>query len=174
MREAVSGDEAVGRWMRGGTSMMRSARPSGAARASRRASGVLEGEVMAVLWAADGPLTAGQVHESMGPDLAYKTVLTVLARLHEKGLCDREQVGRAHAYAPRRAQAELAAEKMSAALSAGADRAEVMLHFVATLDPDAHSALRAALDRVDPAQPETPGAPGGAGGQPDGEEPPCG
>jgi len=70
---------------------------------------------MAALWAADGPVTAAGVHQTLGGDLAYKTVLTVLGRLHAKGLLDREQAGRAHAYTPRRGLAEEAAEQMNAA-----------------------------------------------------------
>ncbi|WP_045878757.1 BlaI/MecI/CopY family transcriptional regulator [Pseudofrankia sp. DC12] len=116
----------------------------------RRASGALEGEVLALLWASGTGLTAAQVHARLPPDLAYKTVLTVLARLHDKGLCDRELAGRAHRYTPRRGPAELAAERMNAALASGVDPAAVMLHFVAGLDPDAEAALRAVLDSRHP------------------------
>ena len=70
---------------------------------------------MAALWAADGPVTAAGVHQTLGGDLADKTVLTVLGRLHAKGLLDREQAGRADAYTPRRGLAEEAAEQMNAA-----------------------------------------------------------
>ena len=45
---------------------------------SRRASGGLESEVLATLWAAGRPLTAGDVVEALGGDLAYNTVLTIL------------------------------------------------------------------------------------------------
>ncbi|MBL7489943.1 BlaI/MecI/CopY family transcriptional regulator [Frankia sp. AgB1.9] len=112
----------------------------------RRPAGALEGEVLALLWASGTGLTAAQVHTQLPADLAYKTVLTVLARLHDKGLCDREPVGRAHRYTPRRGPAELAAERMNAALASGVDPAAVMLHFVAGLNPDAEAALRAVLD----------------------------
>ncbi|UWZ59594.1 BlaI/MecI/CopY family transcriptional regulator [Dactylosporangium aurantiacum] len=46
---------------------------------------------MAVLWAADGPLTPAQVRAALagrrdGAGLAYNTVLTTLTRMHGKGL----------------------------------------------------------------------------------------
>lgn len=116
---------------------------------ARRAAGALEAEVMATLWAEDGPLTAAQVHAALGSDLAYKTVLTVLGRLRAKGLVDREPVGRAHAYTPSRAAAELAAEEMNAALRRTGHRAEVLQRFIGTLDSEEQAALRALLDSAD-------------------------
>lgn len=102
---------------------------------------------MGVLWAAGRPMTAAQVHESLGdPGLAAKTVLTVLGRLHAKGLLDREPTGRAHAYAPRRGPADEVASRMNQALARGADRLAVLQHFVAGLDPEDERALRDLLD----------------------------
>ncbi|MET8954527.1 BlaI/MecI/CopY family transcriptional regulator [Streptomyces sp. NPDC004393] len=121
----------------------------GAETGTRRPAGALEAEVMAALWAADGPLTAAEVHQQLSDGLAYKTVLTVLGRLHTKGLVDRESVGRAHAYTPSRAAAELAAQEMNAALRRTGHRAEVLQHFVDTLDVDEQAALRALLDSTD-------------------------
>jgi predicted transcriptional regulator len=116
---------------------------------ARRPAGALEAEVMAALWAGDGPLTAAQVHAVLGDGLAYKTVLTVLGRLHAKGLVDREQAGRAHSYSPRRGPAEVAAEQMNAALRRGPQGPEVLQRFVDTLDPGEQAALRALLDPRD-------------------------
>ncbi|MER6331422.1 BlaI/MecI/CopY family transcriptional regulator [Streptomyces sp. NPDC001034] len=117
---------------------------------ARRPAGALEAEIMAELWAAQGPMTAAQVHAALGEDLAYKTVLTVLGRLHTKGLVDREPTaGRAHAYSPRRVAAEQAAEQMNAALRRGPQPAEVLQRFVDTLDADEQAALRALLSAQD-------------------------
>ncbi|MFF5016693.1 BlaI/MecI/CopY family transcriptional regulator [Streptomyces sp. NPDC001165] len=116
---------------------------------TRRPAGALEAEVMATLWAGDRPMTAAEVHQQLGDGLAYKTVLTVLGRLHTKGLVEREPVGRAHAYTPSRAAAELAAEEMNAALRRTGHRTEVLQHFVDTLDADEQAALRALLDSTD-------------------------
>lgn len=113
----------------------------------RRESGALEAEVMSVLWQQDTAMTAGQVHDVLGDEaLAYKTVLTVLARLYGKGLLERERVGRAHAYTPRQDAAEAAAGQMTAALAQRTDRTAVLQHFIDTLDPSDEAALRALLD----------------------------
>lgn len=118
-------------------------------RRERRESGALESEVMAALWA-DGPMTAGQVHAVLGSDaLAYKTVLTVLTRLHDKGLLEREKTGRAHEYRPRRGPAETVAERMAAALAGVANHPDVLQHFIGTLEPDDAATLRALLERTD-------------------------
>ncbi|WP_327432929.1 BlaI/MecI/CopY family transcriptional regulator [Streptomyces sp. NBC_01236] len=116
---------------------------------TRRPAGALEAEVMAALWGGDGPMTAADVHRQLGDGLAYKTVLTVLGRLHAKGLVDREPAGRAHAYTPKRGPAELAAEQMNAALRRTGLRTEALQHFVDTLDADEQAALRALLDSRD-------------------------
>lgn len=109
---------------------------------------------MAALWA-DGPMTAGQVHAVLGSDalasdaLAYKTVLTVLTRLHDKGLLEREKTGRAHQYRARRGPAETVAERMAAALAGGANHPDVLQRFIGTLEPDDAATLRALLERTD-------------------------
>jgi predicted transcriptional regulator len=123
---------------------------AGAAEAGgRRPAGALEAEVMAALWAGDGAMTAADVHRQLAGDLAYKTVLTVLGRLHAKELVDREPAGRAHAYTPRRGPAEMAAEQMNAALRRTGLRTEALQHFVDALDEDEQAALRALLDARD-------------------------
>ena len=64
--------------------------------------GPLEAEVMKVLWATRGALSVREVldHLNAGrrPPLAYTTVMTVMARLAEKGLLRRRRVGKAHEY----------------------------------------------------------------------------
>lgn len=114
---------------------------------ARRESGALESEVLSALWAAAGPVTAAQVHEALGaPDLAYKTVLTVVSRLFDKGQLQREKVGRAYVYRPVRARAEHAAGLMTAVLAGDIDRIAVLQGFVDALDADDEAALRAVLD----------------------------
>ncbi|MER5637975.1 BlaI/MecI/CopY family transcriptional regulator [Kitasatospora sp. NPDC002227] len=120
---------------------------AGSAPEQRRESGALEAEVMAALWSEAGWLTVGQMHQALGDEsLAYKTVLTVLGRLHAKGLVERERSGRGHAYRPRRGPAEAVAAEMNQALTRGADRRAVLQRFVDGLDPDDEQALRALLD----------------------------
>jgi predicted transcriptional regulator len=107
----------------------------------RRGVGELEAEVLAVLRAAAGPLTPGEVRErldsSAGRELSYSTVVTIVSRLHAKGLLSRARSGRGFAYQPVD-EASLAAGRMNVALEAGADRSAVLSSFVSGLsDRDA-------------------------------------
>lgn len=114
----------------------------------RRAAGDLESEVLATLWAAERPLTTGEVLEALDdPGLAYNTVQTILTRLHAKGAVDREQSGRAHAYRPVLDDAGMIANRMRAALDKGDDPAAVLTHFLGTLSPDERSTLSRLLAR---------------------------
>jgi predicted transcriptional regulator len=109
--------------------------------AVRRAKGSLESEVLAALWAAAGPLTPAAVAESVGADLAYTTVQTILVRLHAKGAVQREQTGRAYAYTPVLDNAGLAADRMQAMLDKGGDHTAVLRRFVRTLSAQDEAAL---------------------------------
>ena len=104
--------------------------------AQRRPAGALEAEVLAVLRAAEVPLTPGQVRERLGVgehgELSYSTVVTIVSRLHAKGLLARERAGRGFAYTPVD-PASLAAGQMSRALDAGADHRAVLTRFVSGL-----------------------------------------
>jgi predicted transcriptional regulator len=76
--------------------------------------GPLEYDVMALLWAtgpANVPAVLERVNASRdeGRALAYTTVMTVLARLHEKGILGRARRGRSYEYRPRFDEAELVA-----------------------------------------------------------------
>lgn len=59
---------------------------------------------MTTLWASASALSVRQVLERLNEvrdaPLAYTTVMTVLARLAEKGVLNREPVGRGFTYAP--------------------------------------------------------------------------
>jgi DNA-binding MarR family transcriptional regulator len=111
-----------------------SAEEASVARAeARREPGSLEAEVLAELWAAEGPLTVGQVQEAVGAELAHTTVHTILARLCEKGAVVRERAGRGHAYR---------------AVLAEPDRSAVLARFVADLPPEEETALSEALRRL--------------------------
>jgi len=114
---------------------------------NRRAKGSLESEVLATLWAADRPLTAGDVADALGGDLAYTTVQTILSRLHAKGAVRREAVGRAHAYTPVLDDAGMAAHRMQAMLDKGGDHAVVLARFLGSLAPEDEATLAALLDR---------------------------
>ena len=111
--------------------------PAAPAESLRRPAGALEAEVMAVLRAADAPLSPGQVRERLaarprGGELSYSTVVTIVSRLHTKGLLARARAGRGFAYTPVD-PASLAAGRMSRALDAGVDHGAVLTRFVSGL-----------------------------------------
>lgn len=103
---------------------------------SRRPAGGLEAEVLAALWAAERPLTPGDVQSELGSGLAYTTVMTTLSRLHEKGAVERRRAGRAFRYTPVMDQADIAAARMRAMLESGYDRSAVLSRFVGSLSPE--------------------------------------
>ena len=113
---------------------------------SRRARGSLEQEVMAALAASGEAMTPGQVRAAVGDGLAYTTVMTVLARLHDKALVSREKAGRAFAYRALAEGADLTARQMRRLLDSGDDRAAVLSRFIDVLTP-ADEALLAGLLR---------------------------
>jgi predicted transcriptional regulator len=105
----------------------------------------LEGDVLAVLWAADGALTPGGVHEALGTDLAYTTVATILGRLVDKGLVRRTKVGRAHAYSPVVDEADMASSGFRSVLTRSHDRQALLQGFVESLSPDEEMVVRELL-----------------------------
>lgn len=64
--------------------------------------GPLEADVMRRVWAASSPVSVravlGELNEQRSQPLAYTTVMTVMARLAEKGLLRRERRGRGFVY----------------------------------------------------------------------------
>src|SRR3954453_7283622 len=98
---------------------------------ARRPSGGLEQEVLAVLAVASAPLTPAEVQAELGDELAYTTVMTALARLHEKGMVSRERRGRAYAYQWDGNQAGATARQMRRLLDGDRDRSAVLARFAA-------------------------------------------
>ncbi|MFF4832823.1 BlaI/MecI/CopY family transcriptional regulator [Streptomyces sp. NPDC001315] len=116
------------------------------AKDERRPAGELEAAVMAVLWAADLPLTAAQVQLELDSGLARTTVTTILTRLHEKGVVQRERHGRGFAYHPAQDPQGLTARRMHTELDRDSDRETVLARFVAQLGPDDERVLRQLLE----------------------------
>ena len=114
--------------------------------AGRRAMGALEHEVLAQLWAMPDGATPAQVLDRLDADLAYTTVMTILTRLWEKGLATRRPRGRTFVYEAKLSEAELAAERMQATLSASSDPKAALSRFVESLSARDARALRALLD----------------------------
>ncbi len=117
----------------------------------RRPNGALEREVLACLWTAGHPLTAGDVNEALGADLAPTTVMTVLSRLDAKGLARRVPTAdRPHRYEPTISEEDLTARRMMEVLGTTDDRVAVLSRFLGSLREDDRDALRAALWRPPP------------------------
>lgn len=113
--------------------------------AGRRAAGELAAEVLEVLQKAGAALSPGEVRERLGGDLAYTTVVTILSRLHAKGVLDRRKSGRAYLYAPVADQPGLAARRMARVLDSEDDREAVLARFVSSLSDSDEELLRRML-----------------------------
>jgi predicted transcriptional regulator len=82
--------------------------------------GELEAAVLSALWGSGSPLSVRDVLARMKrrPALAYTTVLTVLDRLHDKGLVTREKQGKAFLYCPAVSREVWLGEQAARALTA--------------------------------------------------------
>jgi predicted transcriptional regulator len=118
--------------------------PAGGTR-GRRAAGELEAAALATLLAAGSALTPAEVRDRLGGDLAYTTVVTILSRLHAKGVLSRLRSGRAYSYIPVADEPGLAARRMRGVLDAEADREAVLARFVSGLSPADEDVLRRML-----------------------------
>jgi predicted transcriptional regulator len=126
----------------------------------RRAAGTLEAEVLGILREAGRPLSPGEVRERVTAgqqrELSYSTVVTIVSRLHDKGLLARQRAGRGFTYTPVD-EASLAASRMRQALSSGTDHDAVLSRFVSGLTGrDARLLRRLLADEAN----STPGDPG--------------
>jgi predicted transcriptional regulator len=131
-----------------------------AAPGARRPIGGLEAEVLDVLHAARERLTPAEVLRRLDGTLAYSTVVTVLSRMHAKGLLSRTRRGRAYAYVPVADRPGLTARRMRRELESDPDREAVLSRFVEHLSTSDEQVLRDLLGTDIPAQ--------GHGGPPDG------
>ena len=124
----------------------------------RLPDGALELEVLAVLWRASGPLTPANVRRHIAHDLAYTTVMTVLGRLHAKGLADRALVGRAFGHTAAVSESELTARKLGTVLATADDRAGALSGFVTHLSAADIAGLRPrrGLAELDPRADRSP------------------
>jgi predicted transcriptional regulator len=81
--------------------------------------GELESAVLEVLWGVDEPVSVKDVQQRLRrrPALAYTTILTVLDRLHGKGVVARDKDGRAFLYRARWPREAFLGEKAVRALT---------------------------------------------------------
>ncbi|WP_327128344.1 BlaI/MecI/CopY family transcriptional regulator [Streptomyces sp. NBC_01727] len=93
-----------------------------------RPHGELVADVLAILWAAEEPLTPQQINAALR-HLARTTVTTILTRLHEKGTLVRTRAGRGCAYTAADDAAGLAAGRMRRELEREPHRDLVLKRF---------------------------------------------
>lgn len=117
-----------------------------------RRLGELEVEVLRHLWAAATPLTAKEVSARLpGPPRADTTVLTILARLADKGLVERVSDGRRNRYRATGDHDQLTAQAVDRLLTAATDRRAVLAHLLNELaDPELLDELATILHRGPP------------------------
>jgi predicted transcriptional regulator len=113
---------------------------------ARRPAGELEAGVLAALWAAEAPLTPGEVQAALGGRLARTTVTTILTRLHDKGAVTRQRAGRGYAYTPTEDAPGLTARRMHTELAKEEDRSTVLARFVSQLSDEDEQLLRSLLE----------------------------
>ncbi|MEV4471301.1 BlaI/MecI/CopY family transcriptional regulator [Nonomuraea sp. NPDC049504] len=115
-----------------------------------RSLGELESAIMEHIWSCDAPVPVRDVLERLRGDrtLAYTTVMTVMDKLHKKGLLRRVQHGRAYWYEPVLSHEAYSAQLMQEALAHGGNQAMTLIHFLERLPPEEHAALASALRRT--------------------------
>jgi len=101
---------------------------------------------MRVLWASDEPISPAEVRESLAVALAYTSVATVLNRLCDKGLVERQPAGRKFVYEATSTEADLTGQRIHTLLEAADDRAAVLAGFLRNLSPDDAEVLRSLLE----------------------------
>src|SRR5260370_35943041 len=102
----------------------------------RRGYGDLAQAILDLVSHAVDPMTPAQARDALGGDLAYTTVMTVMARLHDRGLLARQRTGRAFAYTAVGDPTQITARRMHRLLNVEEDRAGVLARFVNGLTPD--------------------------------------
>jgi predicted transcriptional regulator len=115
-------------------------------RGPKRANGARETELLDLLQRAATALTPGEVTERLRDELTYSSVVTILTRMHTKGLLTRTQRGRAFAYAPVTDDAGFAARRMRTVLEERPDREAVLARFADGLSDTDADLLRQLLD----------------------------
>ncbi len=110
-----------------------------------------ERAVLDLLWSG-GPKTPREVHSAIGEPRhwAYTTTLTLLHRLHARGVLEREKDGRTHRYSPalqqEQHQAGEAREMAEAFSRLGESGVAVFLAEAQKLDPELVDRLRRQLE----------------------------
>ncbi|MFD8563589.1 BlaI/MecI/CopY family transcriptional regulator [Streptosporangium canum] len=109
--------------------------------------GELESAIMERMWSYHRPATVRDVLEDLRRErnIAYTTVMTVMDKLHKKGLLLRQPEGRAYVYRTVTTKESYTADRMRATLAGGGNQAATLVHFLERLTTEESIALRAAL-----------------------------
>ncbi|AWS43794.1 BlaI/MecI/CopY family transcriptional regulator [Streptosporangium sp. 'caverna'] len=112
-----------------------------------RGLGDLESTVMERLWSYHRSASVRDVLEDLRREreIAYTTVMTVMDKLHKKGLLRRKAVGRAYVYETVASREAYTADLMRSSLASGGNQAATLVHFLERLTPEESVALEAAL-----------------------------
>lgn len=115
---------------------------------NKRKQGELEAAVLGCLWDRPEGLTSQQILALLGDDdLAITTVLTVLSRLSDKGLVEREQAsGRTFLFKATQSREQHTAAMLLAAMQDAENPGLVFSHFTSQLSKTQIESLRKALD----------------------------
>lgn len=99
------------------------------------------------LWSYRRPATVRDVLEDLrtGREIAYTTVMTVMDKLHTKGLLRRKPVGKAYVYETVLTKEAYTAGLMRDTLAGSGNRAATLVHFLEQLTPEETAALDSAL-----------------------------
>ncbi|MEX0701381.1 MAG: BlaI/MecI/CopY family transcriptional regulator [Planctomycetales bacterium] len=113
--------------------------------------GPLELQIMDRLWDSDERLSVRQVLDLLPGRrrLAYTTVMTVLDRLHTKGLVSRSRAGRAYFYRSRVTRDAYVAKEVDQVLARTTDRQAALLGFVRGVGEDDLVSLRTLIRDVE-------------------------
>ncbi len=102
----------------------------------RQVLGDLEADIMELLWK-KSPASVREIHGKLARKrpIAYTTVMTVMSRLAEKGMLEREPQGRAYLYSPTQSRQEFCSDAISTVMTGllGSFGEPVLSHFVDTV-----------------------------------------
>ncbi|MGH9518913.1 MAG: BlaI/MecI/CopY family transcriptional regulator [Terriglobales bacterium] len=113
--------------------------------------------ILRVLWER-GPSTVRDVHDRLGNDTGYTTVLKLMQIMAEKGLACRDEAQRAHVYSARlpqeHTQRQLAADLVHRAFGGSASGFLMQLLHSGTTSTEEIAELRRLLDEYEAARKE--------------------
>lgn len=98
--------------------------------------GELELAIMDYIWDQNRTITVPEVHEHLTAKrrLAYTSTMTVMSRLHDKGLLGRSQQRKPYSYWPAISREDYSADLMIGVLSEYGDRKAALARFVELVD----------------------------------------